>query len=225
MEKKINFINTELPDIYIENDVRERYKEEIERAESLINRWKDQIEQEGLVFDKDLITKFKNKDAAIYDLMEKAFNDYAKTLKFVPKIEQERIKQTYTDIADRLTDANNSIYSVLQPYSFDYDVKNGVFSFNSKQVKDHIETLGVRIFSDLERQYVNLLNTATKAMLNAANFEIEHNLESYALASTQIVPAGKIGEFTTLNRGLVHDAKIGVVNTGRIIKGIRRREI
>ncbi|GEM_PF-4945729 len=223
MEKKIDFISTTLPEIYIENDKRERYKEEIERAELLVNKWKEQIEEEELSFDKDLITKFKNKDTAIYDLMEKAFNDYAKTLKFVPKIEQERIKQTFTDIADRLADANNSIYATLHPYSLDYDVKNGVFSFNSKQVKDHIETLGVRTFSDLERQYVNLLNTATKAMLDAANFEIEHNLESYALTSTQIVPAGTIGEFTTLNRGLVHDAKIGIVNTGRIIKGIRRR--
>lgn len=225
MEKKIDFISTTLPEIYIENDVREQYKEEIERAELFVNKWKEQIEEEGLSFDKELITKFKNKDTAIYDLMEKAFNDYAKTLKFVPKIEQERIKQTFTDIADRLADANNSIYATLHPYSLDYDVKNGVFSFNSKQVKDHIETLGVRTFSDLERQYVNLLNTATKAMLDAANFEIEHNLESYALASTQIVPSGTMGEFTTLNKGLVHDAKIGVVNTGRIIKGIRRREV
>lgn len=223
MDKRINFVNTELPNIYINNDVRDRYKDEIVSTESNINKWKDHIEKEGLSFDKELITKFRSNERAIYDMMDKAFNDYAKTLKFVPKIELERIRQTYTDIADSLKEANVSIYALLHLYSFDFDVKNGAFSFNSKQVKDHTKTLGIREFSELEKEYVKLLNAATKAIVYCANFEIEHNIEVYSLGTAILAPTGK-DTFLPLARGLANDAKTGIVNVERIIKGIARAE-
>lgn len=223
MDKRINFVNTELPNIYIDNDVRDNYRDTVELAESNINKRKEQIEKEGLTFDKELITKFRSNGSAIYDMMEKAYNDYAKTLKFVPKIELERIRQTYTDIADSLKEANASIYAILHPYSFDFDVKNGAFSFNSKQVKDHIETLGIREFSELEKEYVKLLNAATKAIVFCANFEIEHNIEVYSLGTAILAPTGK-DTFIPLARGLANDAKTGIVNVERIIKGIARAE-
>lgn len=220
----ITFVNTELPDIYVDNSIRDNYRTAIEQTASNINRFGEAIEKEGLSFDKDLINKFKNDDSAIYDMMNKAYNDYAKTLKFVPKLELERIKQTYTDIADSLESVNVSIYALLQPYSFDFDVKNGVFSFNHKQVKDHIETLGIREFSQQEKDYVKLLNTATKAIVDCANFEINHKIEVYSLGTSMQAPTANRGEFIPLPRGLANDAKMGVVNTERIIKGVRRLE-
>ena len=222
---KITFVNTELPDIYVDNSIRDNYITAIEQTASNINRFEEAIEKEGLSFDKELINKFKNDDRAIYDMMNKAYNDYAKTLKFVPKLELERIKQIYTDIADSLESVNASIYALLQPYSFDFDVKNGVFSFNKKQVKDHIETLGIREFSQQEKDYVKLLNAATKAIVDCANFEINHNIEVYSLGTAIQAPTANQGEFISLPRGLANDAKMGVVNTERIIKGVRRLEV
>lgn len=223
--KQITFINTELPSIYIDEEARSKYKDVIELTEFNVNKSREAIEKEGLSFDKELITKFRSNDRAIFDLMEKAYTEYAKTLKFVPKVELERIKQTYTDIADSLESANASIYALLQPYSFDFDVKNGVFSFNAKQVKDHIETLGIREFSEFEKEYVRLLNIATKAILDCANFEISHNIEVYSLSTAITAPTANKGEFISLPRGLANDAKIGVVNVERIIKGVRRTEV
>lgn len=220
---KIKFINTELPDNLIDYSIREAYSEKIRLAELGVNQQREAIEQEGLTFDSELITKFRSNGSAIYDMMEKAYNDYAKTLKFVPKIELERIRQTYTDIADSLKEANASIYAILHPYSFDFDVKNGAFSFNSKQVKDLIETLGIREFSELEKEYVKLLNAATKAIVACANFEIEHNIEVYSLGTAILAPTGK-DTFIPLARGLANDAKTGIVNVERIIKGIARAE-
>lgn len=222
--KQITFINTELPDIYIDKEARTKYKDAIELAEFNVNKSREAIEKEGLSFDKELITKFRSNDRAIYNMMEKAYAEYAKALKFVPKVELERIKQTYTDIADSLGSTNASIYALLQPYSFDFDVKNGVFSFTTKQIKDHIETIGIREFSELEKEYVRLLNIATKAILECANFEIKHNIEVYSISTAITAPTANKGEFISLPRGLANDTKTGIVNVERIIKGIPRME-
>lgn len=222
--EQITFINTELPDIYIDKEVRTKYKDAIELTEFNVNKWREAIEKEGLSFDKELITKFRSNGRAIYDMMEKAYKDYSKTLKFVPKVELERIRQTYIDIANSLESVDTSIYAILQPYSFDFDVKNEIFSFNAKQVKDHIETIGIREFSELEKEYVRLLNIATKAILECANFEIKHNIEVYSLSTAITAPTANKGEFISLPRGFANDANIGVVNVEQIIKGVRRME-
>lgn len=219
---KITFINTELPDNLIDYSIREAYSEKIRLAELGVNQQREAIEQEGLTFDSELINKFQSSETAIYDIMNKAYNDYSKTLKFVPKIELQRIKQTYTDIADRLANENQSINGILSTIKHSYSVKNDVFSFDKKQVKDHIETLGIREFSELEKEYVRLLNAATKTIIECANFEIEHNIEKYSLGTAIFAPTCNRDEFISLPRGLANDAKTGIVNIERIIKGIAR---
>lgn len=218
--KKITFIDTILPDTLVDQSVRENYKEKIQQAEATINSYREAIEKEGLTFDKDLLNTLKQSETAIYDMMDKAYNDYAKTLKFVPKIELDRIKQTYIDIAHALEKINRDINGVLSGYKYDFQVKSGKFSFDGKQVKDHTETLGIREFSELEKEYVKLLNAATKAIVDCANFEIEHNIEVYSLGTAILSPTGK-DTFIPLPRGLANDAKTGIVNVERILKGIK----
>lgn len=219
--KKITFIDTILPDTLVDQSVRENYKEKIQQAEATINSYREAIEKEGLTFDQDFLNTLKQSETAIYDIMDKAYNDYAKTLKFVPKIELDRIKQTYIDIAYALEKINRDINGVLSVYKYDFQVKSGKFLFDIKQVNDYVETLGVREFSTLEKEYVKLLNAATKAIVDCANFEIENHIEVYSLGTAILSPTGK-DTFIPLPRGLANDAKTGIVNVERILKGIKR---
>lgn len=65
----------------------------------------------------------------------------------------------------------------MQKYKFPLiQDKDGSICFDTNQVEEYISAIDIRTFSDKERQYVQLLDKATKALVDVANFEREHGI-------------------------------------------------
>lgn len=142
--------------------------------------------------------------------MSQKYADYVKGVSYAPKEEMNRIRTAFDDVAYRLQSVASDAHALLNQYTFDLVVVKGKIMYDEKQVDEYICTIGIRTFSDKEKEYVRLLNEATQAIVNVANFEIDNNLTDYALSS---------------HYGLAYDAKSGKANIDRIIKGINLRHL
>ena len=221
--KRIEFTPTQLPEKWIDENARNNYRNEIASTEGwLNNQLREAVEKEELTFNLSLIKKLMKSETAIYDLMYAKYDEYVKNNSFIPKAEKERVKQSYIDVADRLKDINNSVYHKLQPYKFTLkQEKDGSICYASDEVEEYINTIGIRTFSDKERQYVELLNNATKALIDCANFEQENGIRDYALLGFGLVPKHDDPlSAIAYPVGLAYDARMGFINFNRIINGV-----
>lgn len=204
--------------LWINENARNDYRNKIMEIEGWL---REAIEKEELTFDLSLIKKLMKSETAIYDLMYARYDEYVKNNSFIPKAEKERVKQSYIDVADRLKNICNSMFYKLQPYKFTLkQEKDGSICYAPDEVEEYINTIGIRTFSDKERKYVELLDKATKAIAECANFERENGINEYALRCFDIVPNTDGSLLTAYAKGLAHDARLGTVNVERIIKGL-----
>lgn len=224
--KKIEFYLTQLPEKWIDENVRNNFKNDVALNEGwLNNQLKEAIEKEELTFNLSLIKKLIKSETAIYDLMYSNYNEYIKANSFIPKTEKERVKQSYINVADRLKDICSIAYSYLQKYKFTLkQEKDGFIRYVPDEVEEYINTIGIRTFTDKEREYYTLLNNATKALVEVTNFERENGIREYALLGFGLMPKHD----DPLNAiaypcGLVHDARLGTVNFERIIQGVMKQ--
>lgn len=224
MKNKIVFKKTELPTQWIDEAKREAYRERLTAIETKLNsEIKEQIETEGLEFSLTLINKMRASREAIKAEMEKAYSDYIKALKFIPKAEMHRVKQSFDDIANRLGDINIWLFSQLQSIPIRLvEVKDRII-FDLKEVEQHIETIGVRSFTDTDREYVKLLNEATETLVKVRNFEIENGFAEYSTKAQHVIPSLMNGiEPLFVACGLSTDSKQGTVNLQYIINNTHR---
>ena len=224
MKNKIVFKKTELPTQWIDEAKREAYRERLTAIETKLNsEIKEQIETEGLEFSLTLINKMRASKEAIKKEMDKAYNDYIKTLKFVPKSEMHRVKQSFDDIANRLGDINIWLFNQLQSIPIQLIEVKGRILFDVKEVENHINTIGVKTFTDTDREYVKLLNEATETLVKVRNFEIENGFAEYSTKALHVIPSlmeGLAPMFVAC--GLSTDATQGIVNLQYIINNTHR---
>lgn len=224
MQNKIEYIKTELPKEWINKQLRKDTADKIVEAEARLNdEYKPLIEAEGLDFNLKLVNSMKESETAILAQMEQAFKDYIKAVKFIPKAEKKRVEQSFLQIAERLDSVNIGAYTVLNRYSFDLIENKGRIVFDSKQVDEYINSIGIKIFTPQEKEYYKLLDKATEAIIAAHNFEIEHNLPSYATRSIFSIPNYNTKQIDYLPYGVANDAIQGQVNLNYIVnlQGIR----
>lgn len=221
--EKIVYIPTQLAEIWIDEEARQKHRNDIAFTEGWFNnQLREAIQKEELPFILSLIKKLTKSETAVYDLMYAKYDEYIKGNSFIPKVEKERVKQYYIDIADRLKDVCCIAHNYLQMYKFTLiQEKEDSICFDTNQVEEYINSIGIRTFSDKERQYVDLLDKATKALVDVANFEREHGLNEYALRGFALIPKHDDPlNVIAYPCGLAHDARLGFVNTERIIKGL-----
>lgn len=224
--KLINYVPSKLPEVWIDEAERTKHRGNIISAEGWLNNiFREAIEKEELTFNLSLIKKLRKSDTAIYDLMYAKYNEYIKGNSFIPKIEKERVKRSYIEVADRLKDMCCIAYDYLQIHKFTLtEDKDGLICFAPDEVEEYINSIGVRIFTEKEKEYVDLLDKATKALIEVANFERENGIRNYALLGFGLLPK----QDDPLNAyaypcGLVHDAQKGIVNFERIARGVMNK--
>lgn len=223
--KPINYVPSKLPEIWIDEAERTKHRGYIISIEGWLNNmFREAIEKEGLAFNLSLIRKLRKSDTAVYDLMYVKYNEYIKSNSFIPKVEKERVKGSYIEVADRLKDVCNTAYCKLALYNFTLiEDKEGLICFAPNEVEEYINSIGVRTFTDKEQEYAELLDKATKALVEAANFERGNGIRDYALAGFGVM----LKHDDPLNTiaypcGLAHDAKMGIVNFERIVRGVMK---
>lgn len=224
MKNKITFKRVELPQQWIDEAKRSSYRERLISIEDKLNNdIKEQIETEGLEFGLTLINKMRGANDAIRVEMNKAYLDYTKTLKFIPKAEMQRVKQSFDDIANRLESINIWLFNQLQSIPIKLVERKGLIVFDLKEVEQHIETIGIRTFTDTDREYVKLLNEATETLVKVRNFEIENGFAEYSTKALHVIPSlmkGLAPMFVAC--GLSTDATQGIVNLQYIINNTHR---
>lgn len=219
MQNKIEYIKTELPKEWINKQLRKDTAEKITEVETRLNdEYKPLIEAEGLTFDLKLVNSMRKSETAILTQMEQSFKDYIKAVKFIPNAEKKRVETSFLAIAERLDNANSCIFSMLNRYSFDLVENKGRITFNSKQVDEYINSLGVKTFTPLEKEYYKLLDEATEAIIKARNYELKHNLPEYSTKAEHIgISLDGSNKPYSYAAGLSTDAKKGQANLNYII--------
>lgn len=179
----------QLPDQYIDIDARNKCSEDIKNIEEWINNtFKEAVEKEGLLFSIELIKELCKSPEEVTSIMNKNKEAYVKTLGFVPVNERQRIEQNYTDVANRLLRFNELLYGYMKQYPFNLTrLKNGKITFDSKEVANYIESLGVRIFTPEEKEYIELLQDAAELLKKIDTLEKERSYPPYAMKSVTVL--------------------------------------
>ena len=182
MQNKIEYIKTELPKEWINKQLRKDTADKIVEAEARLNdEYKPLIEAEGLDFNLKLVNSMKESETAILAQMEQAFKDYIKAVKFIPKAEKKRVEQSFLQIAERLDSVNIGAYTVLNRYSFDLIENKGRIVFDSKQVDEYINSIGIKIFTPQEKEYYKLSYRIRKVKRSSKEHSFKISIKKLAL--------------------------------------------
>ncbi|TFD96391.1 hypothetical protein E2605_09475 [Dysgonomonas capnocytophagoides] len=180
---KLKFERETLQPEYIDQDERDSYLRSVTSIERWINNeFKKAIEDEGLIFNLDLVNKLKSKQDAIRDVVNKHRKEYLDSLGFVPKSEIDRVHLKFNEVIDDLTKVCYTLWKYTQTYVFPLKTdKQGYIKFDPELVKSHIESIGVKIFTDSELSYMELLQDAIELLTKIRNIEIENDYNQFAL--------------------------------------------
>lgn len=208
----MNILNKELPQQIINEAVRQDYKAQIDSLNMFINGvLKQSFYEEDIPFTLQTLNRLIKDENAIFELINEAYNTYIASVKFCPKEEKERIKQSFISIADRLKDNCVQLYNRWQnyPYKLTKQADESIV-LSPKDVGAHIETLGIYVFSEKEKEYYKLITEAAEAINKVRDFEIINNLKEYSTKSK--IDAVQNGQYCAIPSGLVYDVKMNRIN-------------
>ena len=215
METKSN----QLPEMVINEEVRKAYQEQIDSLNAFINgTLRQALDEEEIPFSVETLNALKSKENAINELIEKEYQKYLKTLSFVPKQERIRIEANFLGIAERLAEVCLVFYHRWQNYSYTLQQASGEIVLSPKEVKAHIEKLGVHIFSDKEKEYYSLIVKAADAIKLVQAFEIANGLPEYSTRTKIDFVSG--GQLVSVSSGLAYDTKQGKITPEWLSKGL-----
>lgn len=200
--KKIHYTRKNIDTSYIDEAKRTELREELEYIESFLNNEiRNSLEKEGLEFSLDNIEALRQKPDAIKPMIEKQRDKYIKSLGFIPIIEKNRIIATFSDVIDRLLPNNRQLHDELKKHNHRLiQDKSGAICFDPKEIDDHIETIGIRTFTPIEVEYINILQDAAELLCKAQHMEVDHSFRPYAFGL--LVPFGNVMFIDGLARDL-----------------------
>lgn len=188
--KKIHYTRKNIDTSYIDEAKRTELREELEYIEGFINNEiRNSLEKEGLEFSLDNVEALRQKPDAIKPMIEKQRDKYIKSLGFIPVTEKNRIIATFSDVIDRLLPNNRQLHDQLKKHDHKLiQDKSGAICFDPKEIDNHIETIGIRTFTPVEVEYINILQDAAELLCKAQHMEVDHSFRPYAFGL--LVPFG-----------------------------------
>ncbi|MFV0328706.1 MAG: hypothetical protein ACK5KL_02600 [Dysgonomonas sp.] len=179
---------------YINSELRQSYRNEIESANEFINgKLKDALISEGLEFNIDMLDKLSKKADAIRDIMTKHKQDYISNICYIPSNEKERINNSFNDTINNLLPINSQFYLLKSRLGLSLEtLTNGAIVFNQSEVKVSIDKTGVRTFSQVEIEYLNLILDAAETLKKIDEYERTNNIIPYVLGSVIFLDSGRI---------------------------------
>lgn len=189
-EKKISYTRKDISTSYIDESERTKLREELQYIESFINdEIRNSLEKEGLEFSLNNVEMLKLKPDAIKVMIEKQKEKYIKSLGFIPTPEKNRIAASYNDVINRLLPNNEKLYNYLKEHNHTLiQSKGGSICFDSKEVNDYVETIGIRTFTQPEIDYINTIQDAAELLCKAQHMEVDNSFRPYAFGL--LVPFG-----------------------------------
>lgn len=119
-------------------------------------------------------------DGFLEKTIEQSRNDYFGSKKLLPNEIKSRDEAYFTNYLDILVKLRENIKNILgrYPHTLQIDSK-GHFWFSSKEIRKYCEATFVRLFTEQEKIYYNLLGNVLDAYKELSQYEKENGLQRF----------------------------------------------
>ena len=171
-----------LPDYIVRQDVVQAKVEEAKAMIESANNHLEALKKEDIPTQLEVLKNILKSDEAFKDWLDKAEKSYIGKLGFLPRVERERVHQSFVDVMMRTDSIRNVLHGFIWN-RYGYEVSqdtNGKLTFNIEKKEADATEQAKKYFTQEDREYFELLQGVVEAYDKVRTFEKAHDYVPYS---------------------------------------------